>query len=188
LKTRAPIWTLAVIGTAILVQLIPDAAALLLQERNAVQAGQWWRLFTGNFVHHSGGHLFWNSFMIGVAGCLLESRHRAAMPACLFFAATLVGPGLHLCLENMDSYAGLSGIATALVTCLVLLNLSNGLQWQLALGLLTLKLTADFLLPGSLFVSFPEPEVRSVPLAHLLGAVAGIAAVVARADANRSDA
>lgn len=173
MKPRAPIWTLALISVAVTTWLCPAAATALVQERNAVDQGQWWRLFTGNLIHYSTNHLVWNCLAIGITGALLESRHRKETVTCLILSTLLIGPGLHLCLEQMTCYAGLSGIATAMVTCLILLNIGTGWIWWIVLLALAAKLLADQLLPGFGFASFSAADVRSVPLAHLLGAGAG---------------
>lgn len=178
MKPGVPILTVGLIGAAVAVNLVPEVGTELLQDRFAVREGQWWRLLTGHLVHHSGSHLFWNCFMIGLAGGLLEQRQRTAMILSLMTAGFLIGPGLQACLPDMNSYAGLSGIATALVTCVILLRLADGRCWRFALGLLILKLSAELLFTDSLFVSFSQPDVRSVPLAHVLGAVAGWLAAV----------
>lgn len=173
MKQRAPIWTMALISAAVATWLFPSAAPTLVQERNLIDQGQWWRLFTGSLVHYSTDHLVWNSLVIGITGGLLESRHRRQAVTCLILATLLIGPGLHLNLEQMNCFAGLSGIATAMATSLILQNLDKGRMWWVALAALTSKLLAEQFVPGFGFASFPAADIRSVPLAHLLGAVAG---------------
>jgi rhomboid family GlyGly-CTERM serine protease len=178
MKPHAPVWTVALISAAVATWLFPTAAATLVQERTVIDQGQWWRLLTGSLVHYSTSHLLWNCLVIGIAGGLLECSNRKAAVTCLVGSMMLIGPGLHLCLEQMNCYAGLSGIATAMVTCLILLNLGQGWIWSVALAALAAKLLTDQFVHGFGFASFHAADVRSVPSAHLLGALAGALSVV----------
>jgi membrane associated rhomboid family serine protease len=53
--------------------------------------GDWWRLFTSQFVYTNGIYAFAALLAVGLFGWLLESRHGAAVVLALFFGAGAAG-------------------------------------------------------------------------------------------------
>ncbi|MBL6766171.1 MAG: rhomboid family intramembrane serine protease [Verrucomicrobiae bacterium] len=62
--------------------------------RTEVVAGEFWRLFTGHWVHVSGAHLIGNLALIVVAGGLLERRSRGIGMTTIGLAVLAIGPVL----------------------------------------------------------------------------------------------
>src|SRR6185369_3312498 len=60
----------------LLVGVIPQANDWLQFDRSALDAGQWWRAFTGHFTHWSGEHLAWDLLTFWGLGILCESEDR----------------------------------------------------------------------------------------------------------------
>ena len=61
----------AVIGA---VFLFPAAAASLEFDRDAVAAGQWWRLLTSHLTHWGRQHLMWDLAVFALLGISMSAR------------------------------------------------------------------------------------------------------------------
>lgn len=109
-------WTGAALFAAVALicvgaELAGDAGRLLLRyERDALEAGQWWRLGTANFVHLGWSHLTLNvgglALIWLLAGRLLPALDWLAALAVSVFA---VGLGLWWFSPSVAWYVGLSG-------------------------------------------------------------------------------
>lgn len=89
-----------------------DALRTLLRyDRAAVDAGQWWRLLTGNFVHLGWYHWFLNEMGLAVLVLLCPERLGIAeltrRVLVIGMATTL---GLHCLVPGLNRYVGLSGV------------------------------------------------------------------------------
>lgn len=88
---------------------MPGLQASLILEREAVQAGQLWRLWSGHLVHINGAHLAMN--LVGAAILVAWSwRLRLLGPMLAFFALAAPVLGLLLLATGATWYAGLSGL------------------------------------------------------------------------------
>jgi rhomboid family GlyGly-CTERM serine protease len=190
---RLPWLTTAAAAAAVAAYAIPGGFGLLSYQRDAVLAGEWWRLFTGHLTHASGTHLVWCAAAFLALGAATE-RELGAKATAGFLAASAacVGAGLFVFLPGLSWYCGLSGLDTALFA---------GLLWREARaqrlrrdGLtLALALLAAAGLAGKIAVEYAggqavfarSPDVPPVPAAHLFGAAAGGLAVVRRRDGTR---
>jgi rhomboid family GlyGly-CTERM serine protease len=176
---RAPATWLAA-GAAGLVAVLPDAAAALLFDREAIRAGALWRLGTGHFVHFGAAHLAWNLAVVLAAGLWVESIAPGRSRFFWLSAPWVVGLVLLAGDPALVRFAGLSGLATGLVVLLGAEELRAGGRRRAAGGVL-LALAAAKLGAEAAgfdgFVRFADPAIRGVPLAHAAGA--GWGAVVA---------
>jgi rhomboid family GlyGly-CTERM serine protease len=84
--------------------------ALLSYDRAAIEAGQWWRLLTGNFVHLGWYHWFLNELGLMVLVLLCPER---LSPMILARRVVLIGLAMSLCLyafvPRLHHYVGMSG-------------------------------------------------------------------------------
>jgi rhomboid family GlyGly-CTERM serine protease len=83
----------------------------LAYQRQAIAAGQWWRLLSGNFVHLSWWHLFFNVLSLGLLALLCPER----LPMAEWLRRIVaLGAGMSLGLywlaPGVSSYVGLSGM------------------------------------------------------------------------------
>jgi rhomboid family GlyGly-CTERM serine protease len=178
-----PIRTLLIVAAAVLVSQSSWAQEALIFRRELIEAGEWWRLATGHWVHFSFSHLFWNGALIGIAGSLLETTDLRRWRRCLACSLGILGPGILLLAPGLSTYAGLSGIAAAFLTTLALSRLEQktgpaGLWYGLLLAL-PLKIGLEAALASPLVATFSDAGIRALPQAHLLGMIAGGLAFVA---------
>jgi rhomboid family GlyGly-CTERM serine protease len=169
------------------VSLLPDAGAGLAYQRDLIAAGELWRLLTGHFVHWSHEHLVWDACTFLALGAACELRSRERLLVCLAASVVAIPVVVWLLLPELERYAGLSGIDSALFGLL-----GAGLvreQWErgnsaalavagvLCLAFL-LKTGFEMSSGGTVFVGDLAPGIVSVPLAHLAGALAGVMAAL----------
>lgn len=155
--------------------LAPAGRAALLYDRAAILQGEWWRLWTGHWMHFSISHLAWNAVVLVGAGAWLERLQ----PGCLLRFAAVAAPLLSVSFlvgaPDMQAYGGLSGLVTGVVVLLALMQLrgcSAGRGWWLGvLALVVFKLAIDATGSAPLFASFGPRAVRSSAFAHVMGAI-----------------
>lgn len=160
---------------AMLVALASASPDRLVLERDALAAGEAWRLWTGHWVHFSVSHLLWNLIVLVVAGTWLER----VRPGGLWRHALIATPFISLAIlaaePGLQSYGGLSALATGVV---VLLALQQGLSartgrwlWAGVLTLVALKSVGDLLHLGPAFARYDEATVRTSTTAHAAGVI-----------------
>ncbi len=157
---------------------IPPLRDALLYDRAAILHGEWWRLWSGHWMHFSPSHFFWNAVVIAGAGTWLEVRRPGLLGRFLFLAAPLLSVTFLFGAPTMAFYGGLSGLATGVVVLLALAQLARPQArrawWLGVLALVGLKLGVDAFAPGPLFADFGGQVVRTSVLAHAMGAAAAI--------------
>ena len=189
---RAPALTYAVGVCALLVSLLPEGVARVLElSRTALENGELWRIYTGHLVHASPAHLGWDllAFVVLAHGC--EQRDQARTATTLIAAASVVSIGVLLFDPLLATYRGLSGLDTALFALLVTLHWrrigGSGLSrpaLAVACALLIAKLTFELTTGASAFVA--GTGFVTVPLAHVLGACCGLLGGLAPTPRSRS--
>ncbi|MDI1248591.1 MAG: rhombosortase [Lacunisphaera sp.] len=156
--------------------IIPAAQCAGLYARTSILHGEWWRLWTGHWVHFSASHLAWNLAVLLGAGACLERRHPGLLLVFTVIAAPLISLTLMLGEPAMQTYGGLSGLATGAVVLLALTELdrdSRDRAWGWGLLILVVaKIAFDATQTSTLFAGFGTQAVRSSVLAHAAGAAA----------------
>ncbi len=178
LSPRFPGWTLALIGCALGVYVLPGGTQGLIYDRQAILAGEWWRLFSAHLVHFTPQHLGVNLLAVAVAGGLIERRTHPGLPLLLLGSALMIGPTLLVLEPQMAFYGGLSGIAMAEVVFLCWLGREGERLWRqmclLVLAVLLGKTLWELVSGGSLLAVSTEQPFMPVPLAHLVGGLVGL--------------
>jgi len=161
-------------------------AAVLEFDRHAIMAGQVWRLWTGHLVHYSAQHALIDLATALVAGLIVTQSFGTRRVLCaLALSAPVISIGLLLTAPDCALYRGASGLAVLLAV------MAGAGLWQqargnhvamvrAALALLAVALAAKIAAEArgfSLGGSDLPPDVMVAWQAHLLGAVAGMAAV-----------
>lgn len=172
---RLPWLTLAVAGVACLVHATPGARGWLVFDR-AIVAAEPWRLATGSLVHWSLSHLLLDLAAFGAGAMLVERRSRARLALLLVVASIGVGASVHLLAPGLARYAGLSGVAYAVLVAAAL-DLLAGDETRgvglAAVAALAAKLWLDVTASAPLLVD--AGDVVAAPVAHVAGSVAALA-------------
>ncbi len=148
--------------------------ALSLYNRGLIEAGEWWRLLTGNLAHLNLRHLLLDLF----AWILIFLLGRAWLSVtdwivCLVVCCLAVSAGLYWFSPEIGIFGGLSGALHGLFVVMAFKQLRAGdrLGWLLLL-LVTVKLLYEGRYGGTPGTS----ELIGVPVAaetHLYGALGG---------------
>ena len=179
---RPPLLLFAV--PAVLITLLPATHGALLYDRSAILRGEWWRLWTGHWVHFSASHLFWNLLVALAAGTWLESLQPGRLWRYLLVAAPMVSGMLLGWEPAMQTYGGLSGLATGGVVLLALEQISGrdaGRHWWWGLlVLIAAKIAFEIGAPAALFSRFADATLRPSAWAHAAGAATSVAFFLSR--------
>ncbi|MCD6061949.1 MAG: hypothetical protein K0S16_2260 [Moraxellaceae bacterium] len=116
LRKSAVPWAVAFLLLFLLLALWPGAQAGLSYQRSAIASGEYWRIFTGHFVHLNLTHAVMN----GVGTLMLAVFLREELPLRYWWAVTLLAPfvislGLWLKQPGLVSYVGFSGVLHGLL-------------------------------------------------------------------------
>ncbi|MDR2212666.1 MAG: rhombosortase [Pseudomonadales bacterium] len=178
---RAPWLTLAPLLLSGVFLLLPEAALEhLTLTPQGVFAGQWWRLWTGHFVHFSLTHALADGGVILLCGWYCERRCKASVYAALWLCAPpLLSALLLLTAPSLHEYRGASGLAMSFALIAGLTLWREQPRWRTALLCLSLIFAAKTLLdalhpPFNTALSGLPADVEVVWQAHLIGALLGV--------------
>ena len=173
-----PWLTLALSGSmALLYLVLGPAPPAWVYDRDAIVAGEWWRLVSGHWVHSDLPHLGWNLGATLLLGGLLELRDRRAWLIALAAGTGAVDAALWFGLPGLTRYCGLSGVLNAvLLPLLFALGRTVPARLLALSGALSLgKILTELAAGQALFTQAAWP---SLPEAHLAGWLAGLLPVV----------
>lgn len=165
--------------TAIVLTIIAIAAVLLPGDLLELQrGGEPWRIVTCHFTHWTHEQLAWDGLAFSALGIACARRHRAAFHAILLTSVIVIPIAVLLFAPHLQSYRGLSGIASALFAFLLVENRRPRLpHLRIAVAMIFFaKLAFEFTTGAAIFVQDLGPGVVSVPVAHLTGACIGLIA------------
>ena len=144
-------------------------------DRAGIDAGEWWRLLTGHFVHLGWAHSALNLAGVVLAGALFASTRRTAEWAAVAVGSlAAISTWLYLARPDLDWYVGYSGVLHGVFV-------AGALAWLVA-GELEGWLLAAFLVAklyweqryGALPLSVTAAGGPVVIDAHLAGALGGL--------------
>lgn len=94
----------------------PISSHWLMFDREAIDNGQVWRLFSAHFVHLSTAHLLGNSMGVVLLG-YISGRSLSNFLGVLLLAwcVAVVGIGLYVYADYLQRYVGLSGVLHGLI-------------------------------------------------------------------------
>lgn len=178
---RAPV-TCAITCFALLLFAVGDWAQCISFQFCDFDGTQWLPVLACHCLHWSGEHLFWDVSVFFVLGTICEAR----LPCKFALALLTAGLAIPVCVlalhPQVQSYRGLSGLDTAIFSLLVgdqLISRFNERNWfqTLLLGsmllAMTIKIAHEMLLGAQVFVH--DDSFTPVPLAHVVGALIGLA-------------
>ena len=156
-------------------------------DRDAVLAGEWWRLITGHWVHSDLNHLVWNLAAFGLLAGAVESLGRRCLLGGLVAGMAGVNLVLWFGLSGLSHYCGLSGVLNTLLLLALLAHYRLDPRSRtivVLVGLTSLgKILFELLSRQAIFSS---TAWASVPEAHLAGWSAGLVLLVIHAATSRS--
>jgi rhomboid family GlyGly-CTERM serine protease len=188
--------SLGVVAVALGLAAAPALAPSLLYDRAALERGEYWRLWTGHFVHFGWSHLLWNLAVFAVAGSWAERVAPRRARVLLIVAPPIIGVALFGLDPELGFYGGLSGVTAAMLTFLAFAQLARIAEseaaavvvvagaearssapsdrwfWRTVLALIILKIAAEFAVSSPLLARFASEGIQPVPLAHLAGVLA----------------
>ncbi|MFA6959782.1 MAG: rhombosortase [Opitutaceae bacterium] len=185
---RIPYCTLGLAALAVAIHFIPALGGVLQFDRTAVAHGQVWRFFTAHLTHFGDDHLRWDVLAFVLLGTLAERISRSGMFSTLGVSALLITTGVWIAQPQFAIYRGLSGIDSALFGFVLADLFAEGWQarhgFSIAVGIVALtgftaKCAYELGTGGAVFVQ-SNGIFTLVPLAHLLGMVAGAAVAIRR--------
>lgn len=145
-------------------------------DRNAIQQGQWWKLFSGNFTHSNIPHLLLNLSGVFLLGLLfidnLSSKTFIFSSVILSF---IVGLGLYFFTPELNRYYGFSGVLYGLYFVAAIgAILDNDLFTGISVALLiSVKIIWDFISGGNQ----SSADLIGIPVAndaHLYGFIGSV--------------
>lgn len=175
-------------AVAIAVMALPGAAQWLAFDRQAIAAGQWWRLVAGHLTHWNANHLLWDGLMFAALGGLLERTSRRRFVGLCLSSALAISLAIWWLYPDLATYRGLSGVDTALFVCLagdLLAGACRERRWRAAtvpgglLAGLALKLGYESMTGQTLFVDSADAGFTVIVAAHVVGALVGAAFALA---------
>lgn len=169
-------WVTALLIVAFVVLYICHSYVDLSYRRDLVDSGQWWRLFSGQFVHNNNSHLFSNMAALLLCRVLLsivygERDFILSLLSCAFMTGVLI----HFLLPSYEYYLGVSA---ALYGVLIAgaLAMWRGRPYAGAslFVLIIAKLSLDYLVPDSVDGVSERIGVPVAVEAHFVGVFAGV--------------
>jgi rhomboid family GlyGly-CTERM serine protease len=189
--------SLGVVAVALGLAAAPALAPSLLYDRAALERGEYWRLWTGHFVHFGWSHLLWNLAVFAVASSWAERVAPRRARVLLIVAPPIIGVALFGLDPELGFYGGLSGVTAAMLTFLAFAQLARIAEteaaavvvvvagaearsaapsdrwfWRTVLALIILKIAAEFAVSLPQFARLASEGIQPVPLAHLAGVLA----------------
>ena len=177
-----PCASLLLTAVAALAYCVPGVGQAWVYENGSV-LHEAWRLLTCHWVHWSGEHLFWSGGTFLVLSAAAEGTSRRLYGICVVLSALAIPIGVRLWSPELSTYGGLSGIDSALFGLLAVWIVRDSIaarKWTGAIlaGLLCAGFLAKIgfeMATGGAFFVHSTATMVPVPLAHIIGAAAGVA-------------
>ncbi len=176
-------WVFLVITAAsVVVQFNPGWRDSLLCDRDAILAGEWWRIWTGHLVHFGWPHFVADGGLFLILGRLLERPHPVISRLALVVMPLVICVTIDWLDPEMVRYGGLSAINFGLLLFLA----ANGWQknwvdwfWPAVLAIYVGEVILETVYGhghGGGMIQFDDPSIRVGTAAHIGGGAYGILA------------
>jgi rhomboid family GlyGly-CTERM serine protease len=177
---------------AVAIFVTPSLSSALQYDRDAVAAGELWRVVTCHWTHWSADHLFWDVTTLAalMAVCLRLNARRTVVSIAI--ASIAITAGVHVGHPELSTYRGLSGIDSTLTVLLAVSGMRSPNSQRPAvlacaglLAAIVAKLLYELTTGGAVFVDADRAGFVSVPAAHAIGAIVGAAVALIPAKRRR---
>jgi rhomboid family GlyGly-CTERM serine protease len=175
LPRRLPWIFLAAAALALVIQLNPAWRDTLLYDRAAVAGGEFWRIWTGHFVHFGWPHFVADAGLWLILGWLLETRHAIFSRIALVGLPAFISAVLYWLDPEMARYGGLSAVNLGLLLFLALQGWQrNWADWfwpavlVIYLGEVIFEIVQGG--RGGGLIRFDDPAIHVATSAHLASA------------------
>ncbi len=167
---------MAVFWAATFLQIFSHTRGFWIYDRNAIAAGEWWRLVTGHWVHFGWFHYVVDAGLFLLIGRCLEYIWPKTSRLALVLMPLAISGGLYFWDTEMIRYAGLSGLN---VGFLIFLSIDSWRKdhkdwfWPAVLVLHVLELWLETAQggQGGAMVPFDDPSVKVATSAHVFGVI-----------------
>ncbi|WP_417222943.1 rhombosortase [Amphritea sp.] len=175
---NGPWITLIIILLSLPLSLVPSFFELGYFDQQLIQQGQLWRLLTGHLSHTSLSHLQWDLLAFAIAAGYLELHSRRLLLATLLTGLIMLDTHLLSPAAGISQYAGLSGLlfAPLLISLVIFARKQSAINGWLPLLICLGKLIWEQFSQQALLSQSAWP---AYPIAHLLGALAGLMVLIA---------
>ena len=180
---QLPVAYVVLFLTALVIQLNPAWRETLIYERNAVGAGEWWRLWSGHLVHFGWPHCLADSGLLLLIGWTFGHKHPYASHLGLVLMPLFISATLYWLVPMMMRYGGLSAVDLGLLLLLAVQNWQR--QWSewfwpaillIYVGEIVLEIASGG--QGGGMIKFDDPSVQVATSAHLAAAAYAVLAWV----------
>lgn len=171
---------------------VPGAREALLYDRAALLAGQWWRAWTGHWIHFGWPHLVVDTGLLAVVGWIAGRQHPVFLRLALLLMPPFVSLSMFLFEPDMARYGGLSALNLGLLLYLAVRGWRKDWTdwfWPAVILAYIGELAFEHFRggQGGGAIRFDDPSIRVATGAHLASAAYALLALgVSRLAARRT--
>ena len=164
---------------ALVIQLNPTWRDTLIYQRDEI--GQFWRLWTGHWVHFGWPHFVVDVGLFLILGWMLEHRYPRLAVSSLVLMPLFISLVIYFFDSHMHRYAGLSALNLGLLLIIALQGWQRDWRdwfWPAVLVIYVAEIVFEIMSGGSGggMIRFDEPHVKVATSAHIAGAVYAVCA------------
>jgi rhomboid family GlyGly-CTERM serine protease len=177
---RVPWLYLALFVVALVVQLHPCWRGALIYDRAALGRGEFWRAWTGHWVHFGWPHFVADGGLFLIMGWLLERSHPWFSRLALVCMPPFIALALYWFDPGMERYAGLSALNLGLLLFQALQGWRRDWRdwfWPAVLVIYAGEVIFEIMSGGTGggMIKFDDPGVHVATSAHVASAVYAVA-------------
>lgn len=190
---KVPVIFPAIGIAALVIQFNSGWRDVLIYERGAVAAGEWWRLWTGHLVHFGWAHFLADTGLLLLLGWAFGARHPRASWLGFLLMPPFVAAAIFAFDPTMARYGGLSAVDLGLLLLFAVQNWER--KWTdwfwpavvvIYVGEVILEIAHGG--QGGGMIGFDDPTIRVATSAHLAAAAYALVAwLVGRVSRRRTD-
>ncbi len=179
-REKTPWVFLALAAFALVLQLNRGWRDIFIYDRGLVGSGEFWRLWTGHFVHFGWPHFIADAGLFLILGRLLEREHPVALRLTTVLMPLMISGAIYFFDPGLVRYAGLSAVNLGLL----LFYAAQGWQrakvdwfWPSILAIYVGEVVYEATLKdghGGGLIKFDDPTIHVATSAHIAGGVYGL--------------